>query len=555
VTLAALWLVVLAQVPAAPVAAYPSDGAPRDIYTSVSVSAATPDVRRSVFEFRRLDAGYDCNVTNACPAARTTAPFNTLSPAIPDGRWCFRARYENDAGTSPFSAERCFLEDNLDPAGPVSVDAGFSGGQLTLAYVVNDEPEVDASGLSKCCAGAVESNVGTDFSPYCVTNSPWTRTTLSGVLTLPVPPGQWRGFVFCQDRAGNTSARTSAFTEAVNVPGGAQPPPPFWRLPDGGAAPQDTWINDQYLSRATFPGTATTRYMMVEHRVEDAGWRGMAVLGGQNGSTSIFVRTDPPGKLVRYSVLDTTGLTSPYSDELRLRYDNVAPPAIAGCVSAVARDAVSVTFDGGVDTRTATTFLLQAVGDDGGVVDVELDGGAVTLTEGSWTLSVRARDEATNENLPTSCPPVLVDLTGPVCSAPVPAVNGGGVTLTWSCSDALSSVFAFELERDGASLASSLASPTYLDQPGLGTFTWRVRAVDAKGNVGAFSPSSAPLTVASGQSGNDAGVLPDGGAMTLEDGGTPLSSRVLSVGWSCAHLDGAWMLLSLVLLRRRVSRP
>ena len=160
VTLAVLSLVVLAQVPAAPVAAYPAEGAPRDIYTSVSVSAATPDVRRAVFEFRRIDAGYDCTVTNACPAARTTAPFNTLSPSIADGRWCFRARYENDAGTSPFSDERCFLEDNLDPVGPVSVDAGFSGGQLTLAYVVTDEPEVDASGISKCCAGAVAFSAG-----------------------------------------------------------------------------------------------------------------------------------------------------------------------------------------------------------------------------------------------------------------------------------------------------------------------------------------------------------------------------------------------------------
>jgi len=144
---------------------------------------------------------------------------------------------------------------------------------------------------------------------------------------------------------------------------------------------------------------------------------------------------------VRYSVLDTNGLTSPYSDELRLRYDNVAPPAITGCASSVARDAVSVSFDGGIDARTASTFFLQAVGADGGVVETELDGGPVTLPEGPWSLSVRARDEASNENQPATCPPVVVDLTGPRCAAPVATLSGTAVTLSWSCADALTSVF------------------------------------------------------------------------------------------------------------------
>lgn len=119
--------------------------------------------------------------------------------------------------------------------------------------------------------------MGTDFSPYCVTGMAWMRLGLDGGLQLPVPPGRGRPWVFCQDRAGNGSPRTNAGLVAVNVPGGS-PPPPFWRLADGGAAPADLWTNDTYLSRLTFPGTATMRYSMIEHRVEDAGWDGIAIV-------------------------------------------------------------------------------------------------------------------------------------------------------------------------------------------------------------------------------------------------------------------------------------
>jgi len=402
-------LVTLGQTPpATPSPAYPSsEGAVRDRYARVSLSAPPDDVTRTVFEFRRRDGGtFDCGTPGTCPV-RTTTPFHEVTTdTLPDDFWCFRGRYENDAGTSAFSSERCYLDDKTPPPQPTYVDAGLVNGLAIIDYVGLDDVGPAPSLVGAFCARAQEETNGDTYGPYCGAG-PWgrVRTPDAGnffayTLRLPLPPGTWKVGVMANDRAsyGSPVRWGPVFTIAEE---GLPPPPPFWRETDGGVAPDDSWTRDQYLSRSVFPGVAGHQGAIIQKRDENGPWETVSTLLGMNGSTAIYVRPGVVRKQVRYSVVNADGGASPWSSALNVRLDMVPPAALSNCSVSVTPGAstIEVAFSGGVDALSTSSFSARlTTSEDGGVLAFALGGGGGSFVapDGVYRLSVVARDEAGN---------------------------------------------------------------------------------------------------------------------------------------------------------------
>lgn len=403
-----LLLVVLGQTPpATPSAASPSEGGIRDRYQRASLSTAPADVTRTVFEFRRQDGGtYDCVAPDSC-STRSSAPFEeAFTTNLPDDHWCFHGRYENDAGTSAFSAERCYLEDKTPPPQPSFVDAGFVNGLAVIDYLGSEDVGAAPSLVESFCARARDEVTGDLYGPYC-NAGPWGRyrTPDAGnffayTLRLPMPPGVWTVGVVAIDRASYGSAIAWGPTFTI-VEQGPPPPPPYWRDVDGGVAPDDTWTRDQYLGRTVFPAIAGHQGAIIQKRDENGTWESVSTLLGLSGSTSIYVRPGVVRKQVRYAMVNGDGGTSPWSNALNLRLDTVSPAPLSACAWAVPprMNTIDVTFAGGVDALSRSSYVARlSPSTDGGVLAFPLGagGGSFVAPDGTYQLSLEARDEAGN---------------------------------------------------------------------------------------------------------------------------------------------------------------
>lgn len=410
------------QAPAAPTPTYPAnDLETRDRYTRLQVSTAPTGVTSSVWQFRVFDGGaYDCSATNSCPMPSTSGSFDSFSTGgLDDGLWCFRAAFGNDAGLSPFSSERCWREDRTPPPQPLGIDAGLSNGIAYVSYVATEDVGVEASLVQRVCAGAVELVTGDVFTPYCAGNPPWVvyrppdagANFFTGTLALPLPPGTWQVETYTYDGASFGSDPLLGPTFVV-VEQGVPPPTPYWRAPDGGLMPDDAWTNDTYLTRVVYPGVAGQQWLVVQKRDEGSGWYSISARSELDATMVAYCRYDPPRKQVRYSVIHGDGGVSPWSSPLTVRYDNLAPEPFGDCALSVApgERVVSIAWDGGVDSRSPTSWAVQLEElSDGGraVLGADAGGATLTLADGTWAVTAVATDEAGNSTT-RACGAVII---------------------------------------------------------------------------------------------------------------------------------------------------
>jgi hypothetical protein len=90
--------------------------------------------------------------------------------------------------------------------------------------------------------------------------------------------------------------------------------------------------------------------------------------------------------------------------------------------------------------------------------------------------------------------PILIDVTPPRTPAVITptgaiAVTGPQVVLRWLAPSDVGAPLHYEVAVDAVVYTTTVSS--YTVGPGAGSHTWRVRAVDAAGNVGAWSAWSA----------------------------------------------------------------
>ncbi|MDW8351884.1 MAG: VCBS repeat-containing protein [Anaerolineae bacterium] len=129
------------------------------------------------------------------------------------------------------------------------------------------------------------------------------------------------------------------------------------------------------------------------------------------------------------------------------------------------------------------------------------------LSDGAWYLHIRARDEWGNWSTPAHFGPFLIDTAAPMASVHAPTlVPPGNIPVVWSASDATGSgIFSYTLQAriDTGTWATWLASvPAGITSGSYSTgaascttISFRIRAADAAGNLGAFS---APVTTTVG---------------------------------------------------------
>jgi len=116
----------------------------------------------------------------------------------------------------------------------------------------------------------------------------------------------------------------------------------------------------------------------------------------------------------------------------------------------------------------------------------------VTLTEGLNRLTATAADAAGNSSAPSLAAWVLVDTQAPVLTPTVQSVSGRSVALAWRSSEAAALYTLQVSETAGLSwttwLTTSAAAAAFPGLPGR-SYAFRLRAVDALGNQGDWTPA------------------------------------------------------------------
>ena len=226
--------------------------------------------------------------------------------------------------------------------------------------------------------------------------------------------------------------------------------------------------------------------------------------------------------IVQSKLVDANPGTSSFSDAALAVGATVVDPATGVSIRTVsvgpAGASVSIQFPGGSDTQPPSapaslsavassdmTMLLvwSLATDNVGVVGYRVyrDGVQVAQTAGTWHLDtgltpstlydyeVRAYDAAGNEG------PAAAQMATTPADALPPSTPGGlgahvgkghRVVLSWGASTDVVGVAGYDVYRNGAKVAIT-SSRSYVDRPGRGTFTYRVRARDAAGNASGLS--------------------------------------------------------------------
>jgi MYXO-CTERM domain-containing protein len=151
-------------------------------------------------------------------------------------------------------------------------------------------------------------------------------------------------------------------------------------------------------------------------------------------------------------------------------------------------------------TQTGATFTFSS--EAGATFECSLDGAAFgtctsplsysSLTEGSHTFQVRARDAAGNVDATPASFSWMVDLTAPetnLTETPVPLTTQTGATFAFTSEAGAT----FECSLDGAAF-TACSSPVSSANLAEGTHTFQVRARDAVGNLDA-TPASFSWTI------------------------------------------------------------
>ncbi len=179
-----------------------------------------------------------------------------------------------------------------------------------------------------------------------------------------------------------------------------------------------------------------------------------------------------------------TGITSPGDGS----YVN-AVPAFSGWASGdglhrvevQVTNALSQTWDGGAWVTPTTWLTATGALDWHYTLPTSLDDGAYTLRARTVASQTDATPAQTIFTLDTVAPgePTLITPTHGITLTSLTA------TLQWSLPPDDGAPLAYDLVLDG--ITRAVGSPTYTTAVGSGAHSWRVRAVDAAGNVGPWS--------------------------------------------------------------------
>jgi predicted phage tail protein/sugar lactone lactonase YvrE len=417
-------------------------------------------------------AGAECELarggTILTPYAPCTSPFTADLSGEPDGSYTFSVRATDAAGNAGTPSDDVYVLDSTQPGGPTIT---------TSPATPSNDPDptweftVEAGSTAEC----EFSYEGTVLEPFAPCSGPQTHN-LTGD-----PDGTYTFRVQARDGAGNPSAAVSStYVYDTNEPD----------IPTIGTVPSSPGSSTSPSWSFTVEAGSSAECELRRGGTVVSAWQSCASpksynLGGEpDGAYTFSVRAvDGAGNIGptasdTYS-LDTTGPdvsidTSPASP------DNASNATWAFSTEAGASAECELRNGQGVVSPWAPCA---------GSETYDLSGGS----DGAYTFSVRATDEANNTGDPASSVYVL-DRTAPVVS-----IDGGPAAVSsernpeWDFSTEPGATTECELSNSTGVLQAftPCTSPRSYDLSGQpdDTYTFSVRATDPAGNLGPVSSS------------------------------------------------------------------
>ena len=418
------------------------------------------------------------------------------------GSYSYRVRATDAAGNlSPYSnVATGVIPDAQPPTAPSGLTATVSGSQINLSWTASTDNVGVTGYLVERCQGA-----------SCTTFTQIATPTATTYSDTSLVVGSYSYRVRAMDAAGNLSSYSNVATgvitdtQAPTAPSGLTAGVSGSQINLSWTASTDNVGVTGYLVERCQGASCTTFTQIATPTVTTYSDTGLGA-----GSYSYRVRaTDAAGNLSSYSNV-ATGVIP----------DTQAPTAPSGLTATVSGSQINLSWTASTDNVGVTGYLVERCQGASCTTFTQIATPTATtysdtsLVVGSYSYRVRAMDAAGNlssySNVATG---VITDTQAPTAPSGLTAgVSGSQINLSWTASTDNVGVTGYLVERcQGASCTTftQIATPTvttYSDTGlGAGSYSYRVRATDAAGNLSSYS------NVATG-------VIPDTQAPTAPSG-------------------------------------
>lgn len=462
-------------------------------------TAATDDV--AVTGYRVFRGATEDFVPDAqtLVGSTTTASFDEATPA--PGTWYYRVVATDAAGNlsapSASVAVTVAAPDTVAPTKPSEVAATAAGSTVTVTWHASTD-DVGVHGYVVHRGSTADFVVGVDTAVG--------ETTEPTFVDEGRPAGTWYYRVIALDAAGNASDPSDSASAVIADAAGPTVPTGLSATVDGDDV-QLAW-------------TAST---------DDVGVAGYDIYRGASegfevsastkiGSSTTLAHTDtsvPAGTwFYRVVARDDAGNVSPASDTATVDIDDTtAPTKVDGVLAVASGSSVALTWNAASDDLAVAGYHVYRAASAEFAPDASNRIGESATTAftdtapaGTWFYKVLAVDAAGNAGEPSdAATAVVVDSVAPSVPSGVGAsVSGSSVGLSWSASTDDVGVTGYRVFRGDSAGFEASAGAKVADVSGtsftdegrpVGTWYYRVAAVDAAGNVSAASDAVAATVV------------------------------------------------------------
>jgi fibronectin type 3 domain-containing protein len=502
-----------------------------DTEIDLSWSAATDDVGVTGYRVERCSGGGCATFLQVATATGTTYNDTSLTAAT---SYSYRVRAVDAAGNPGPSSNvsSATTPDTTPPSPPGALTANaVSSTQINLAWgAATDNVGVTAYRVERCTGAGctvfaeIAAPTGTSFNDTGLTAS----TSYSYRVRAVDAAGNAGGF-------SNTSSATTPDMSPPSVPGALT-----------ANAVSSSQINLSW-------GEATDDVGVAGYRVERCVGAGCTTFtqiatptGTTYNDTGLTVSTT---YIYRVRAVDAAGNAGPFSDGISATTPDTAPPSAPGTLTSSAGSSTQIDLSWGAATDDVGVagYRVERCTGEGCTTFTEIaTATGTTYADMGLTVSafyryrVRAVDAAGNpgpySNVSSATTP---DTTPP--SAPgtltSSAASDTGIDLSWSAATDNVGVTGYRVERcSGVGCSDFLQFATPIDTSYSDTgltpstsYSYRVHAVDAAGNAGAFSNTSSAAT----QAAPDTTAPSAPGTLTS----SAVSSTQINLSWSAATDD------------------
>jgi fibronectin type 3 domain-containing protein len=475
-----------------------------------------------------------CTGAGCTTFAQLAAPSGTTytDTGLAVDSYSYRVRATDAAGNlGPYSnVATASIPDTTPPTAPSGLTATATGTQIDLSWIAaTDNVGVTGYRLERC-AGASCGAFAQIASPTAMTSS-----------DLALAPGTYSYRVRATDAAGNLGPYSNVAT--ASIPDTTPP-----TAPSGlSAAPSGTQIALNWTGATDNVGV--TGYLV--ERCQGPSCTTFAQLATPSGTTYNDTGLAVDSYSYRVRATDAAGNLGPYSNVANAAISDATPPtAPTTLVATVTGSQIDLSWTAATDNVGVTGYRLERCTGAGCGAFAQIATPAATtysdlgLAPGSYSYRVRATDAAGNlgpySNVATAA---IADTTPPTAPGGLSAApSGTQIALGWTAASDNVAVTGYLVERcagSGCSTFAQIATPTgttYTDTGlAIATYSYRVRATDAAGNLGPYSNVASATIIGPAAGLAVAYAFDEGlGTTTADASGNGVTGTLNSTTWTTA---------------------